>query len=258
MKCSKLILLPVMLALAVAARPAEAVELNYSLYFLGVSAADAKLSFDIAEASYRLTLAFHTTGIADLFVGDRLEEHTSGRFEKDQPAPADYASNGHLRGQDRVVDMTWHDGMPTITAITPANRTEREDVSTPLLAHTVNPLDAFVLLLHQVARTGRCEGSSRAYDGRRLQLLEARTLGEEDLPESVHSSYAGHALRCEFTDRTLAGFRTGAGRDNDLKDHRGTIWFSQVLPGLPRLPVRASVETRWFGDAVIYLKSIVR
>jgi hypothetical protein len=53
----------------------------------------------------------------------------------------------------------------------------------------------------------------------------------------------------------LAGYRIGSGRDDDLRIHRGTIWLAQVLPGAQKLPVRASVETRWLGDAMIYLTS---
>jgi hypothetical protein len=85
--------------------------------------------------------------------------------------------------------------------------------------------------------------------------LEARTVGEEDVPPSSRSSFSGRALRCDFTDQTLAGFRTGSGRDDDLRLHHGTIWLTQVLPDGPRLPVRVSVETRWMGDATIYLTS---
>jgi hypothetical protein len=249
-----LILLP-LLALLLTPRETRAVELNYTLYVLGLPAAVATIDEDMATPAYRMTLRFHTTGVASLFVGDSLEEHTAGRFENGQPAPQRYSSNGHLHGLDRIVDMAWHLGAPVVTSITPPNRAEREDISPALLARTVNPLDAIVLLVQQVNRIGHCEGSSRAYDGRRLQLLEARTAGEEILPATGRSNFAGPALRCDFTDRTLAGFRTGTGRDDDLREHRGTIWLGKVFPGPQRLPVRASVETRWLGDAMIYLDS---
>ena len=243
------------LASSFAVHPAIAVELNYRLYVLAVAAAEATISFQMPQPVYRLALSFHTTGLADLFVGDRLEEYTTGRFEADRPATIEYGSNGYLHGQQRVVGMTWHDGTPVVTSITPPNNTEREDVPPALLADAADPLDAIVLLLRQVARTGLCEGSSRAYDGRRLQLLVARTAGEEDVPASGRSNFSGRALRCDFTDHSLAGFRRGSARDNDLRDHHGTIWLGQVFPGAPRLPIRASVETRWLGDATLYLTS---
>jgi hypothetical protein len=234
---------------------AAAADLNYTLYVVGLPVGDATVSLDLGTSAYRAGLRFHTTGIADMFVGDRVDEHTSGRFESDRPSPVEYFSTGRRHGTDRIVGMTWHDGTPVVTTITPANSTEREDVPAALLAHTVNPLDAIILLLRQVARTGRCEASSRAFDGRRLQLLEARTLGDEDIPPSGRSSFSGRALRCDFTDKTLAGFRLGPGRDDDLRDHHGTVWLAQISPAGQKLPVRASVETRWFGDATIYLTS---
>lgn len=232
---------------------AAATQLNYRLYVLGLPAAEATLRVDLASPAYRVTLRFHTVGLVTLVAGDRLEEHASGRFESDRPAPLEYGSNGRLHGQDRVADLTWRDGTPIVTAIAPPNEKEREEVPVAQRAHTIDPLSAIVMLLNQVAQTGRCEGTSRAYDGRRLQLLEARTAGEEDVPHSIRSSFSGRGLRCEFTDQTLAGFRLGSGRDDDFRLHRGTIWLSQVLPGGPRLPVRASVETRWLGAAMIYL-----
>lgn len=238
-----------------AARPAVAVELNYTVHILGLSTADATFGFDLTEPSYRVTLEFHTTGIADLFIGDRLREYSVGTLGSDGPMPAKYVSGGRLRGQDRTVDMTWHDGTPVVTALAPPNNTEREDVPPAQLAHVMTPLDAIVLLLHNVNTTGRCEGTSRAYDGRRLQLLTAVTVGEDNLPPTGRSSFSGPALRCTFNDHTLAGWRIGAGRDEDLRDHKGTIWLARLAPGGQMLPVRVSVETRWFGDATIYLTS---
>ena len=244
------------LATPLAAHRSAAAQLGYRLYVLGVPVGDGTLDVDLAPSAYRLTLRFHTTGLVEMVAGDRVDEHTNGKFENGRPAPLEYGSNGHLHGQDRVVDLTWRDGTPIVTAIAPPNETEREDVPGVLLARTVNPLDAIVLLLHQAAATGRCEGSVRAYDGRRLQLLEARTAGEDDIPRSSRSSFFGRGLRCDFSDQTLAGYRLGSGRDDDFRVHRGTIWLAQVLPGMPRLPVRASVETRFLGEAMIYLTAV--
>jgi hypothetical protein len=243
------------MALPAAAPMATAANLNYQLYVLGVAVGEAAFSLDLSAPAYRMSMRFQTTGIADVFVGDRVEEHTSGRFDHDQPAPLEYGSNGRRHGEDRVVNMIWRDGSPVVTAIAPPNSSEREDVPAALLPHTVDPLDAIVFLLRQVARTGRCEGSSRAYDGRRLELLQAITSGWEEIPPSSRSSFSGRALRCDFVDKTLGGFRLGSGRDDDARDHHGTIWLAQVIAGQAALPVRAAIETRWFGEATIYVTS---
>ena len=243
------------MALWATTHTAIAAELNYRLYVLGIPGGEAAFSLDLDASTYRMTMHFRTTGIADLLVPDRMEEHTAGRFENDMPAPVEYGSNGTRHGQERVVTMVWRDGTPVTTAITPPNSTEREDVPPAMLPRSVDPLDAIVTLIRQVARTGRCEGSSRAYDGRHLELMQATTSGWEEIPPSGRSSFAGRALRCDFLDKTLAGFRLGSDREDDMRDRRGTMWLAQVIPGMPAVPVRAAIETRWFGEATIYLTS---
>jgi Protein of unknown function (DUF3108) len=234
---------------------AHASELHYGLYVLGVPVADAVLNLSQTASNYRIDLRFHTTGLASVVADDRMDTRTRGVFDADGPKPLEYDSSGKMRGQDRIVGLAWRDGAPLVTALSPLNAAEREDVPPALRAYTIDPLSSIMLLLRQAAVTGRCEGTARTYDGRRLQLFQARTAGEEELPSTRHSTYAGQSLRCDFTDRTLAGFRLGAGREDDQRVHHGTIWLSQVLPGTQRLPVRASVETRWLGNAMIYLLS---
>lgn len=256
MKPATLLIPLLCLATPPAVHRACAEQLNYTLHVVGVPVADAALNVDITEAGYRAGLRFHTTGLVNLVDHGSLEETVSGAIREDRPAPQIYASNGYLHGQNRVVDMTWQDGGPVVTEITPPNSTEREDVPPALRAGTVDPVSLIVLLLHLVDQTGRCEGAARAYDGRDLQSFQVRTVGEDELRPSGRSSFSGQALRCEFTSETLAGFRFGSAGAQDRRVHRGTIWLARVIPGGPQLPVRAAVETRWFGDATIYLTSV--
>jgi hypothetical protein len=255
MKPATPLILLLYLASPLAAHRAVAEQLNYTLHVLGVPLADASLNLDLTETGYRAVLRFKTTGVANLVDGGWLEETVSGGLKDDRPAPQSYTSNGNLHGQNRVVDMTWHDGTPETTEITPPNAAEREDVPVALRTGTVDQVSLIVLLLHLAQQTGRCDGSAHSYDGRDLQLFQVRTAGEENLPASDQSSFSGRALRCDFTSQTLAGFRLGVG-DQDRRQHRGTIWLAQISAGGPRLPVRAAVETRWFGDATIYLTSV--
>jgi hypothetical protein len=235
---------------------ATAARLDYTLYVLGVPIADAALVLDLQPSSYGVALAYNTTGIVGIFADNRLEEHASGRFEKAGPAPVEYGSKVLLHGQNRLVDMVWRDGTPTVTAIDPPNQSEREDVPEAARAHAIDPLSSIVMLLRLAAVSGRCDGAARTYDGRRLVMFQSRSGQEEDIPFSGHSSFQGRGLRCDFTDTTLAGFRLGAGRAEDMRQHDGTIWLAQVLPGSIRLPVRASIATRYVGDATIYLTGV--
>ena len=108
-------------------------------------------------------------------------------------------------------------------------------------------------LVRQVNATGRCEGRSRTYDGRRLAELTARTAGREVLEQTSRSSFAGPALRCDFEGRQLAGFRLDADRTAAQRPRRGTAWFAATTPGGPMIPVRIQFETDLIGNLTMYL-----
>ena len=122
-----------------------------------------------------------------------------------------------------------------------------------LLPGTLDPLSVMVGLLRVVADTGRCEGTARGFDGRRVVAYRAATAGEEVLPPTPRSVFSGRALRCDIVNEVVAGFRTGEDRASDAGSRRATVWLAPVLPGGWRLPVRVTAETRLVGDATIYL-----
>jgi Protein of unknown function (DUF3108) len=255
MKLAAPLILLLCLVTPFVAHRAIAEQLNYRLHVLGIPVADAALNIDLTETGYRASLRFQTTGVANMVDSGHLEETVSGGLRNNRPAPQVYTSRRYLHGQNRVVDMTWQDGNPVVTAIAPPN-TEREDVPAALRAGTVDQISLIVMLLHLADQTGRCDGTARSYDGLDLQSFQVRTEGEEEIPASRQSVFSGRALRCEFTSQVLAGFRFGSAGEQDHRPHHGTIWLGRLVSGGPRLPVRAAAETRWFGDAMIYLTSV--
>lgn len=249
--------LPAILASMFAASPAGAAQLTYTLFVLGLPVADAAMAFDLTPAGYALNLRFHTTGVASLFSGDRLETHSRGRIEQDRLVPLDYRAAGRLRGRDRLAALAWRGAIPETITLSPPNDGERPEVPPPSRAGTVDPLATLAILIRDVARTGRCDNSARTFDGRKLEQFDVRTVGQEELPRSVHTAFAGPGLRCTYVRRVLAGARF----DNDGEDDRtrtGSLWLGQVLPGLPPLPMRVVAETQWLGDATIYLTGATR
>src|ERR1051326_1060835 len=111
--------------LCLAAPPALATQLNYTLYVLGVPLADAAFSLNLTPAGYGIAMRFYTTGVADVVAGNHLDERSRGRIEKERPAPLEYGAISRLRGQDRIVNMIWRDSIPTPTEIVPPNAAER-------------------------------------------------------------------------------------------------------------------------------------
>jgi Protein of unknown function (DUF3108) len=239
-----------------APRPANAERLAFELYALGFSVADSRMSFDLTPTTYRMELSYQTTGLAKWVAGDSLDQTVAGTFQHDQAVPVQFSSSGRLKGHDRMVTLVYRDGDPTTTAINPPNETEREIVPPERRDHTIDTLSATIDMLHLAARTGRCDLSVNTYDGRRLEVFEAHTAGEEELPPTNRSTFSGRALRCDYSSRPVAGLKLGDGRDDDARTRAGTIWLAPVTPGGPRLPVRGLVDVRFLGQATMYLTGV--
>jgi hypothetical protein len=249
--------LALVLGLAITApRHAKAEQLAFELYGLGFPVAASSMRFDLTPSTYRMELSYQTTGLAKWVAGDSLDQTVSGTFQHDQPIPLQFSSAGRLKGHDRMVTLVYHDGDPTTTAINPPNETEREIVPPERRDHTIDTLSATIEILHLAARTGRCDLRVNTYDGRRLEVFESHTVGEEELPPTNRSTFSGSALRCDYSSRPVAGLRLGDGRDDDARTRAGTIWLAPVTPGGQRLPVHGLVDVRFLGQATMYLTGV--
>lgn len=248
-----------MLLLGLATAPwqhAKAEQLAFEFYALGFPVARSSMSFNLTPSTYQMTLSYQTTGLAKLVDGDRLDQTVSGAFARDLAVPLQYSSSGRLHSQPRLVTLAYRDGDPTATAISPPNEAEREIVPPDRRDHTIDPLSAMIDMLHVAATTGRCDVTQNTYDGRRLEVFEAHTAGEEELPPTGRSIFSGRGLRCDYTSRPIAGFKLGEGRDDDKRTRGGTIWLAPVTPGGPKLPVRGVVDVRFLGAATMYLTGV--
>jgi hypothetical protein len=239
--------------LAVSASPALAVQAHYEAYAAGLNVIDMDADFDVQPAQYRVKLDFRTVGGLRLFLSSHIASQVQGRFVGDHPAPQQFYSSGVLRGSNRVTQIDYIGGQPTIRQLQPPNETEREPVPPERQRDTVDTLSAMAELVHQINMTGRCEGRVTTFDGRRLSVLEARTQGEQMLEPTGRSSFSGMTLRCEFVGRQLAGFMLDEDRAELSKPQVGTAWFASVVPGGPKIPVRIAFHTRWFGEATMYI-----
>ncbi len=245
-------LLFALLCPALRAQPSPT-RLSYATYIGGLNAVDIDASIAISPQRYRLQLSYRLTGLVGAIVHGDGATTVDGRFQGELPMPGDLLSTGHFRGRPYVMRLEWRDGTPVVTQLDPPDREEREPVPPEQQADTVDSLSAMAALLHQVASTGRCDGVRRTFDGRRLSELQARTVGEESLPQTSRSSFTGTALRCDFEGRQLAGFLRDADQAGPRRVQRGSAWFARLVPGGPPLPIRITFDARSFGEATMYL-----
>jgi Protein of unknown function (DUF3108) len=233
-----------------------ALHASYETYAAGLHVAEVESGFSFGPWNYQMNLGYRTTGMIGFFFGGHQFDSVSGSWQGERAEPSLFLGQGAWRGAVRLTEIAYRRGQPAIRQLVPPNADEREAVPDSLQANTIDTLSALAELIHVVQDTGRCETTVRTYDGRRAVEIEAHTVGEEMLAPTARSSFAGKALRCDFSGRMLAGFKFGDDRERDSKPMHGSAWLSQVVAGAPPLPVRLAFETRWFGDAIMYLTGV--
>ena len=246
-------LLALMLPCAALAQTPVSLHASYDVYAAGLQVAKLETGIDFGLWNYQMSQAWHTTGLAGLLFRGHQFDRVSGSWHGLDASPSAFLGRGMWRGKQRVAAIDYQRGQPVIRELQPPNNREREPVPQSLRANTIDTLSALAQLLHVVADTGRCDSSVDTYDGRRAVKIEAHTVGEEILKPSSRSNFAGPALRCDFSGRMIAGFKFGDDRAREAKPMHGSAWLAPVVAGGPPLPVRMAFETRWFGEAVMYL-----
>jgi hypothetical protein len=252
-----------LLGLAVAAlgaAPAHAQNIQlrakYDAYAAGFQVAEMQARIGVDAATYRMRIAYHTTGLLGTLVPGTQEGGVDGLFDRTRAMPQHFWGKGVWRGEDRRTELNYRAGQPEIVALVPPNDADYEPVPDTMQAGTVDALTAMIEVLRQVALTGKCEGQATTFEGRRVVAVTTHTIGVEDLAPSSRSPYAGNALRCDFEGRQLAGFYRDADRSELEKPKPGSAWFAPVTPGGPPVPIRVNFPTRWVGQGTLYLTEI--
>ena len=232
---------------------AQPVRASYAIYAAGARVLALDAEFDVAPERYHVRLAYQTVGAANLLLRSQQDSVVDGRFAGATVLPLRFYSAGFLRGQERVTQIDYAAGRPTVVRLVPPNAGEREEVPPERQANTIDTVSAMALLVRQVNQTGRCEGRVTTFDGRRLSELRAWTVSTDLLPATSRSSFSGQALHCEFEGRLLGGYMLGEDREVLQRPQHGSAWFAALRPGGSSIPVRVTFHTRWFGDATMFL-----
>jgi hypothetical protein len=226
---------------------------SYEAYVAGLNVASVDARFLLEPDFYRMELSYKAAGMVGFFRRGGTFSVAEGTWQRDHASPRHFRTEGTARGQSRITAMDYIGGQPLIRRLVPPNEGERETVPPGLQANSVDPLSALAELIRTVRRTGRCEGATRIYDGRRASEITARTVGEETVPPSSRSVFAGRALRCDFVGHMIAGFNLGEGKTGASQPLAGSAWLAEVIPGTMKIPTRVQFEIHWFGPTTLYL-----
>ncbi len=250
------VLAPAMARGAGLGSPTGSYSVEYTGYSHGFTVLKLAGSITLLPDRYTAHVSFHTAGMAAWMVRSDNDSRVNGSFQGAQAAPVLFEGSGNLRGSKRVTRIAYQDGNPIIQALTPPVEHERSAVPPAQTLHTIDTLSAVAMLIHAVAQTGACEGSTTTFDGRRLSTQTVHTTGQEMLPEIGRSIFHGQALRCDFDGRQLGGFVNNENEDSLRKPRHGTAWLAAVLPGAPPVPVRVAFDNKLLGQVMLYLTSV--
>ncbi len=233
------------------AQSSTPVQSHYELYAAGLHVADVQTDFVLGPETYQMHMAYHTTGLASLFAHGNNDSVVSGTWHGNSAAPQRLLAEGALKGDPRLTDIDFNGGMPVVRRLLPADADERQPVPVALKNGSVDTLSAMADLMRMVAQTGACDLTLRTYDGHRILRFDAQTVEHELLTPYRGSEFNGSALRCDFTATPIAGAKVD--EEADARIFRGSVWLASPFAAAPTMPVRMAFETRWFGDAVLYL-----
>jgi hypothetical protein len=238
---------------AAAAEPSLPVRALYEAYVGGLPLAEAATLLDVGTADYSIAVRVRMIGLLGQLVPGSQDVRADGRWIGGRPQPLHFVGTGYWHGEPRQVEIDYDDAGPKVRRLAPPNDAEREPVPAELAIGAIDTLSALALVLRMARGTGRCEAAVTTFDGRRLIALTAETIGEEILPATSRSTFAGRALHCAFAGVQRAGFARDADRADLSHPRRASAWFAAVVPGAAPLPVRMTFPTKWFGEATMYL-----
>jgi hypothetical protein len=234
--------------------PRASAELAYAGYVAGLNVSQIRAAFDFAGEGYQMGVSFRTSGLVGAFFRAENIARVEGAWRAGRAAPKVYASAGLWRGNPREIEIDYPQGQPVIKTFVPPTDPEHEPVPESMRTNTTDALSAIADLVHLVATTGRCDGETTTFDGRRVSKVAVHTVGMENLPHESRSSFAGPALRCDINGQQIAGFATDAGPDDMIrKPQHSSVWLASVQPGMPMVPVLMSFEVRFMGHMTVYL-----
>jgi len=254
----KMFLIALALCFSAAARASESGSLSaeYTGYSHGLTVLKLSGSLTLTPSGYAVHITYHTAGMIGMLVHSDNDTASTGTFQGKTAVPQVFWGSGHLRGTARMTRIDYVGGNPVVRALSPPVEQERTPIPVAETAHTIDTLSAIAVLIRQVAHDDTCDGTVTTFDGRRLSQQTAHRTGDEVLPATDRSIFAGRALRCDFEGRQLGGFVRNEDEDDLRKPRHGTAWLAEMVPGAPPVPVKVIFENKVLGQVTLYITAV--
>lgn len=225
-------------------------EFRYEAYYTGLLIAEATTMLAVNEGRYAIEVHALSSGILDWFITfDQLATST-GRLAK---APQPERHRNHNRSRGNWIDLSFTGGSIEILDANPDPKKEkdRQPVPPALLEGAIDPLSGMLTAGFGAVSADQCKTVVAVYDGRRRY--------DTVLEDRRRETYAGPfglapALVCSFRFVRIAGYTEKA---KEYPGLTGDLWLQQLGEGLPMLPVRMEIQTK-YGTGYVHMVSANR
>lgn len=222
-------------------------EFRYEAYFTGLLVAEAKTTLAVGGGRYDIEVHALSSGILDWFITFDQLATSAGRLTT---APQVERHRNHNRARDNWIDLRFASGSVEILDANPDPKTdkERQQVPAALLKGAMDPLSGMLTAGFSAASADQCKTVVPVYDGRRRYDTVL-----EDQRQETYTGPSGPAstLVCSFRFERIAGYSEKA---KEYPGLTGDIWLQQLGDGLPLLPVRMEIQTK-YGIGYIHMVS---
>jgi hypothetical protein len=239
------------------ARAGDTYNAVYQAYVAGLNAVELRSSFTFDPGGYKISVSSRTRGMTGMVWSGQQVNEAAGNWQPQGIRPRDFRIDGLWRGNVRRAHIAFLGDGPVIRDLEPPER-GRVPVPEAERRDAMDPLSVLAALSRLVTEQNTCDGSARVFDGRKLELSSARTVGWEVLPASSSTVFSGRALRCDVEVKLIGGFLKGADSASQEKPKRGSVWIAPPAPGAPQLPVMFKLNVNWLGEATVFLTEFAR
>jgi len=226
----------------------------YEVYAGGVHAVQSTLDIETtSDDRYNVSMGAKTRGfLGKLAPWSGTFESKGWRVNDDMLRPELHRSIATWRGEAETKDYKYaKDGTFKSLIIDEHDKpAETRKTDAKLTNGTTDAFTATLMMLEAYNKTGKCEGTSLVFDGKRsfdLKFVHKKT---EELTASRYNIYEGTAAKCtaEVIPREGKWYEKPRGwlsiqEQGRDKGTMPTLWIAQIEEGAPAIPVKVLVKT---------------
>ena len=231
-------------------------QLVYEVYAGGIHAVQATLDISMKPKNrYSLELGAKTRGILGRLAPwfGTFESH-GWVLKNAQYRPEQHKSTATWRGEKEVKDYAYakNGTFKSLTIDEHDKPIEKKTIDKEITDGTTDALSATLVMLENFNKTGKCEGTSLVFDGKRS--FEQKFVHQENvnLTSSKYNIYEGPAAKCtvEVVPQKGKWHKKPRGwmsiqEQGREKGTMPTVWVASMKKGAPAIPVKIFVKTEY-------------